>query len=678
LRGGRQRRCAGVLDAGGGEVTISTPSDTSAIESTDVAAYSTCSMKVLWKVLWESRGKMISRSLVLRLFAIFGQIVLLGLPETVFAKPARNPIANKHSSISAVQPGQSIQAAIDAAPVNGVITLSAGTYTESVTLSKPVSILGAGLDKTIWRPIEYQRILTITAATPSGRIAIVGITFECGLATTALGEEVQTGCTDVHRPDPKPAGSRSKADNQGEQRIQRAINLTSPSAESGILRCGGNFDAQWNCASQDDEEIENCTNRPRGGAVCIVGPIAVEFQSVQFLNNRSHSWYESTTLSTSGALFVGPSSAAVVTNSNFISNTADYASIIFAVNRSLTVNKSKFVGNLGSFSGVYADGGSIEDSDFVNNTLTPVVGLQLNINRCRFDNNLTRSGVVISVRGDIGESSIRNSVFIRTRRYSTNDDAATIMVGGSEEPATIALQHNTMISHEDQQAIQVKGGQPHVRIEIKNMIFVDYAIGITRVSTRATYVVANSVFSDVVLPLVEYQYNETGRDIVAPGTFSGTALYTADPRLAPDGYHLLPDSPAIDAGAPGAPGYDIDGQYRPQRGAPDIGADEFYDAVPLSDFTLNCPPASAGLSLLGAQTNPPNLSRPVTYTLNAPGEPTRTFTGWTSDTLGVPWISPGAKTVTVTAANPLGSVTRSCAVAVSAAARVFWMPVVGR
>ena len=48
-----------------------------------------------------------------------------------------------------------------------------------------------------------------------------------------------------------------------------------------------------------------------------------------------------------------------------------------------------------------------------------------------------------------------------------------------------------------------------------------------------------------------------------------------DPALARDGYHLTPGSAAIDQGVPVAVATDIDGEQRPQGGAPDIGADEF-------------------------------------------------------------------------------------------------------
>ena len=65
----------------------------------------------------------------------------------------------------------------------------------------------------------------------------------------------------------------------------------------------------------------------------------------------------------------------------------------------------------------------------------------------------------------------------------------------------------------------------------------------------------------------------------------GTGNFPDDPLLAPDGYHLQPASPCINAGDPSADytgQTDIDGQPRVMAGWVDIGADEvFYQSVTL-------------------------------------------------------------------------------------------------
>jgi predicted outer membrane repeat protein len=86
-----------------------------------------------------------------------------------------------------VNPGESIQAAIDAANNGDTIFITAGRYTESLTLSKPVSLMGADRDTTILRAVEGQPVLTVTGATISNSVVISGLTFTGGNADNGGG-----------------------------------------------------------------------------------------------------------------------------------------------------------------------------------------------------------------------------------------------------------------------------------------------------------------------------------------------------------------------------------------------------------------------------------------------------------------------------------------------------------
>lgn len=65
------------------------------------------------------------------------------------------------------------------------------------------------------------------------------------------------------------------------------------------------------------------------------------------------------------------------------------------------------------------------------------------------------------------------------------------------------------------------------------------------------------------------------------GNVNHTNDQTGDPAFAPDGYHLLVASPAIDKGVNAGVGIDIDGHVRPAGGSYDLGADEYARPIHL-------------------------------------------------------------------------------------------------
>jgi predicted outer membrane repeat protein len=79
-----------------------------------------------------------------------------------------------------VNPGDSIQAAIDSANPGDRILINAGIYTESLTLNRAVSLEGQSSATTIIRAVSGQRVLTVTGATITPSTAISGLTFTGG------------------------------------------------------------------------------------------------------------------------------------------------------------------------------------------------------------------------------------------------------------------------------------------------------------------------------------------------------------------------------------------------------------------------------------------------------------------------------------------------------------------
>src|SRR5437868_7091817 len=80
-----------------------------------------------------------------------------------------------------VNPGDSIQAAIDTAISGTSVFIHAGVYTESLTLSKTVSLLGDGSATTIIQAQPGQRVITVTGTLVNGSVIIAGLTLQGGV-----------------------------------------------------------------------------------------------------------------------------------------------------------------------------------------------------------------------------------------------------------------------------------------------------------------------------------------------------------------------------------------------------------------------------------------------------------------------------------------------------------------
>src|SRR5579859_258867 len=82
--------------------------------------------------------------------------------------------------------GATIQACIDGASAGDTILISADDYTESLTLSKAVSLTGALSSTTILHALPNTRVLTVTGAVVNSSVVISGLTFTGGLVTGTL------------------------------------------------------------------------------------------------------------------------------------------------------------------------------------------------------------------------------------------------------------------------------------------------------------------------------------------------------------------------------------------------------------------------------------------------------------------------------------------------------------
>jgi uncharacterized repeat protein (TIGR01451 family) len=191
--------------------------------------------------------------------------------------------------------------------------------------------------------------------------------------------------------------------------------------------------------------------------------------------------------------------------------------------------------------------------------------------------------------------ALDNNIIINNQ---VSDRGAGLFVTGSSSH----LRHNT-IAHNtggDGSGMYVTSCEDYdawlfSNIALTNTILVSHMVGIT-VAAGNTATLEATLWEDVGsagLP------NWGG----AGAIFTGTVNVWGDPAfLDPDAgdYHLGPGSAALDRGGPTSVSSDIDGAYRPQGQAPDLGADE-----------------TPGLGLVIDKTGPTvaQPGQPITYTL---------------------------------------------------------------
>lgn len=140
----------------------------------------------------------------------------------------------------------------------------------------------------------------------------------------------------------------------------------------------------------------------------------------------------------------------------------------------------------------------------------------------------------------------------------TSGDGSGVYVVG---PANLV--HTTIVSNSGGSGVHVaryaKGA-----VALTNTILVSHSVGIS-VTEDNTVTVNGVLWYETPITLSQ----------AATTTVTVQNQYTGDPAFAPDGYHLMADSAAIDRGVGTDVTTDVDGDSRPQGADPDLGADEY-------------------------------------------------------------------------------------------------------
>jgi fibronectin-binding autotransporter adhesin len=483
------------------------------------------------------------------------------------------PLGNDANDCASVAtPCATIQHAIDVANDGDQVFIASGFYTQSATLAKPVSLIGADCDTTIIHAVEGQRVLTVTGATISNSVVISGLTLTG--ADIASYPSCPEGC----------GGGIYIID--GAQPKLTHLNLTHNHAVlgGGVFIYNGQLDLSY------ANFIDN-TAAMDGGGVSMFG--TAQIAGSRFENNRalgdSGGGFDigggSTVLTDvvmtgnfayregGGMAVSGP---ATIANSVFESNNAFYGGGIVAYD-ALEITHTRFISN-------HADGwgGGIlvygllkgEDSSFVRNTVGGYgggvnsfgsVSLTHSVfigNRCTLT-TCVGGGLLLSSGSD-NQIELDNMLF--AKNAALYQGAAIYLEGPCLRctPSHLRVTHTTISSPtlSGISGIYVEAGTG----SILNSILSSHTIAIS--NTGGTITEDYNLFFDNTTNMV--------------GVTTGTHSLNGDPRFIDplhDDYHLQFGSPAIDHGVDAGVYTDLDGNPRPIGVGFDIGAYE-YQFVP--------------------------------------------------------------------------------------------------
>jgi predicted outer membrane repeat protein len=273
-----------------------------------------------------------------------------------------------------------IQACIDAANDGDTILIAAGRYTESLTLSKPVSFTGVSSDTTIIHAVEGQRVLTVTGAAISNSVVISGLTFTGGTADYGGGMLIADSA----------------------QPTLQAVQFISNAAGDG----GGIFVGNW---SQPgllvvNQSVFRNNAAARGGGLYLIGTASLV--DVQFEGN---------TAADLGGGINAHDGTLALTRTAFINNNG---SALYSENNPATIVGGHFEQNSGGIGGaiwMYYVGANISHTTFISNTADlgggGVTMIDGSIVNSRFEGNVAKEDWGGGLYA-MGTTLVTNTVFV--------------------------------------------------------------------------------------------------------------------------------------------------------------------------------------------------------------------------------------------------------------------------
>jgi hypothetical protein len=548
--------------------------------------------------------------------AIIGGIAVLGLALWL-------GLMGGWSHPAQAAPSATIQSLIDAAPDGGTVSIAAGTYTESLTVDKTITLTGVSSATTIIQAVSGQRVITVTAG---HNLRLENLTVTGGRATGDAGggvyaaggnlqivncritnnsaewgggvfQEGSTGRVDV-------TGSRIELNTSGSQgggifaRGSAALTSTLVLSNTAGLYGGGLHVQDGRVDLNGGLFSNNRALGDNGGGVNVNNSISIT--GTQFISNTSNNnggallqWNAGYTVTVINARFerntaksqgggASVAGALIVGNATFVSNTVDsgaasdtFGGGLYAGGDS-QISGSTFAGNSafciyeGSCSN--ADGGGLYSSSS-HSTLTSVAFSGNRAGRMgggigSTSSNLTMADVTFTgnqagwgggMYHRLGNLVLTNTLF--------SGNLAGWGGGMLDESDSVTLTHVTFSGN---WASNIGGAMDNY---VSNPTLVNCILWGNAAPTGPQ--IANEYGST---PDITYS------DIQGTSVYTGVGNINADPRfIAPitttaaptttGNYHLGADSPVINVGTNAGVASDIDGE--PRDAAPDMGADEY-------------------------------------------------------------------------------------------------------
>jgi predicted outer membrane repeat protein len=311
----------------------------------------------------------------------------------------------------------SLQACIDGSANGDVIAIAAGSYSASVTLNKPVSLVGAGRDATMLNALPNQRVITVSGAMDAS-VRIANLTVSGGNTPNDSGGGIWLAS--AARPTMEGIAVRnSTALNGGGIAIEgaAAFEIRDGLIENNVSRSnGGAIYTSWDGAVRliNTQVISNIGSE--GGGVYALGDI--ELIDSTFVRNRTAGFangggvysglgtgsitstrtaFIENTARNSGAAIYATYKLVTIEGSRFLSNTAGANGGAIHTFADVTISDSRFEGNTSSNGGGVFTNASVfaTDSLFIGNRAGQAGGVRAaeaaHLERCRFEANWTQS-----------------------------------------------------------------------------------------------------------------------------------------------------------------------------------------------------------------------------------------------------------------------------------------------